>query len=304
MSAAVSVVIACYNASATIAEAIASARAQSFPNLEIVVIDDGSSDDSAAVVAALGREDDRVRLVRQPNGGVASARNRGIEVAQGGYIAFLDADDRWPPQHLAAHIARLEADPSCMVSFGRARFIDALGRETGQRSRLPRRGLAAADFLAGNPCTTCSTMVVRRSLFGTVGTFSPTMRYAEDQEWLLRVMLAGQRIEGAAEPLVDYRINPHGLSAELPRMLEGFEAVLATARRLQPRFAERHGPLARARMLRYAARRALRLDQDPRTARRWLRRALQASPRLLLAEPRATLLTAAAAFLPRGFRHD
>lgn len=97
----ISVVIPLYNKAHTIDAAIASVVAQSFPEWELVVVDDGSRDEGPDVVARWAAADGRIRLIRQPNGGVSAARNHGVRVARSERVAFLDADDVWLPGHLA-----------------------------------------------------------------------------------------------------------------------------------------------------------------------------------------------------------
>jgi glycosyltransferase involved in cell wall biosynthesis len=101
----VSVVIPTYNRAHSIARAIDSVLAQTFPNIELIVVDDGSHDETAAVLARYG---DRICLIRQENRGVSSARNRGIRAAHGNWIAFLDSDDEWRPTKIALQVACLE----------------------------------------------------------------------------------------------------------------------------------------------------------------------------------------------------
>lgn len=293
----ISVVIPFFNAEHTIAEAIDSARAQTVRAIEILVVDDGSSDASASKVRALQVVDPRLRLLSFANGGPSRARNRGTAAATAPLVAFLDSDDRWDAWHLAAHLRRLQARPALALSFSRARFVDAAGIPTGEVVRPKLSGLSPTDILGGNPCTTCSTMVLRKTAFEAIGGFCPGLDHAEDQDLLLRLMAHGAEIEGVPDVLVDYRTSQHGLSADLDRMLAGHERLLETARCLLPEITAGEAALGRARMLRYAARRTLRLGQSPALARERLRRALQASPRLLLAEPRATLLTLAATVL-------
>ena len=109
-----SVVIPCFNAARYISSAIDSVLEQQWPELEIVVVDDGSTDGSADLVAARYPQ---VRLIRQANAGVAEARNRGIREASGRWIAFLDADDLWLPGKLLAQSALLRADPSARMVY-------------------------------------------------------------------------------------------------------------------------------------------------------------------------------------------
>lgn len=117
-----SVVISLYNKEATVERAVRSVLAQDFADFELVVVDDGSTDDGAEVVA--GIEDPRLKLVRQENGGVSRARNRGIKESSGRTVAFLDADDAWEPTFLGA-VARLqEAFPEAgLYATGYRRFL-------------------------------------------------------------------------------------------------------------------------------------------------------------------------------------
>ena len=115
----VSVVIPMYNASRFIGEAIESVFGQSMADLELIVIDDGSTDRGAAVVLAYGRH---VQYMRQPNAGVAAARNAGLELARGEAVAFLDADDAWLPEKLERQLERVDSDPS-VVAVGCGVFV-------------------------------------------------------------------------------------------------------------------------------------------------------------------------------------
>lgn len=96
----ISVITPCYNAAEHIGESVASVFAQTYDNLELVVVDDGSGDDSLALLETLRQQDARLRIVSQPNSGAGPARNRGLREARGEFIAFLDADDYWEPDCL------------------------------------------------------------------------------------------------------------------------------------------------------------------------------------------------------------
>src|SRR5215207_9860716 len=115
----VSVVIPCYNQAHFLGEAIESVLDQSYPNFEIIVVDDGSPDDTSEVA---GRYPE-VRLVRQENRGLAGARNAGLSYSEGEYVVFLDADDRLLPEALEAGLKCLKAHSECAFASGRYRFI-------------------------------------------------------------------------------------------------------------------------------------------------------------------------------------
>jgi glycosyltransferase involved in cell wall biosynthesis len=110
----VTVAIPCHNYGAYVAEAINSALNQSYPRIEVVVVDDGSTDDSAAVVTRFGN---RVRLVRQPNAGLSSARNRAAEAMHGDYVVFLDADDILATDFVTRTFAEFQADADPALAF-------------------------------------------------------------------------------------------------------------------------------------------------------------------------------------------
>ena len=125
----VSVVIPVYNGESFLLEAIGSVRRQGHSPLEIIVVDDGSTDRSAGIATGLG---DAVRYVRQDNMGAAGARNRGIRMATGAVIAFLDADDVWSEHKLALQLAHLRADPSLELVRGYTQRIRLAARDNGE----------------------------------------------------------------------------------------------------------------------------------------------------------------------------
>lgn len=293
-----SIVIACYNSSSTIVETLESALAQTIRDFEIIVVDDGSTDDGPDKISKLAKTEPRLTLIRQSNAGVSASRNRGVRASRGEYVAFLDADDLWDPSYLATHKHRLDSDASLGVSFSVARYIDAKGEDTGQISRPKLIDLHPAEILATNPCTTCSAIVVRRSVIDEVGMFDVTLRRAEDQEWLFRVAISRWKIEGDCVPLIAYRNSVGGLSSNLSEMDQSYREMLDRAMRLRPALVERHRKLAGARMLRYLARRALRLQHGRALSRRYLLRALREGPEIVLKEPKQTVATLVAAFVP------
>jgi glycosyltransferase involved in cell wall biosynthesis len=295
---AVSVVVPCYNAMSTLPQTIASAASQTERDIEIIIVDDGSTDASTAIVEKLAGGDPRIKLVKQANGGVSAARNAGIGAARARIIALLDSDDLWAPEHLQTHVQRLQQEPRLGVSFSPARFIDTVGNVIGC-SQPKLRHINPGDLLVSNPTTTCSTLVIRRDVFKDVGLFRTSIRHNEDQEWLFRVTLSGWRMAGDPTPRVDYRTSPQGLASDLDGMLRGFEMMIVEARKLAPVLVKREEFRARASMLRYLARRAIRLGLPSAVARDYVLRAVRVSPSVLLREPVATFSTLAGALLPR-----
>jgi glycosyltransferase involved in cell wall biosynthesis len=187
-----SVVIPAYNSARFIGEAIESVLAQGHPEIELLVVDDGSTDDTADVVARHGKP---VKLVRQQNSGAAVARNTGMRVARGRYVAFLDADDLWLPGKIDAQLAHLEQHPDvslCCTWFDLLQpdssgtyIVDA---NKSDRNALDGAGyskLTYADLLLDCEVWT-STVVVRRELLDQVGGFDPALRRGQDYDYWLR----------------------------------------------------------------------------------------------------------------------
>lgn len=123
------VVVPACNVEATLPATLASLRTQTHGDFEILVVDDGSTDRTASIARATG--DPRVRLVQQPNRGLAGARNTGIHHARGQYVGFCDADDLWRPGKFAAHGAHLEVNPQFGLSYSGSELIDEAGRSLG-----------------------------------------------------------------------------------------------------------------------------------------------------------------------------
>jgi glycosyltransferase involved in cell wall biosynthesis len=179
----VSVVVPCHNQGHYLGEAIESVLAQSHPELELVVVDDGSEDNSSEVAARYPG----VRRLRQPQSGVAAARNRGLAATRGEYVAFLDADDRLLPRALATGVGELGADPEAAFAAGRPRDIGRGGvvvREARQPlvTRNHYLKLLEECFIWSG-----SSLVYRRGPLEAVGAFNERRRAADDYELYLKL---------------------------------------------------------------------------------------------------------------------
>jgi len=225
----VSVIIPAYNYGRYIAEAIDSALAQTLPPLEVIVVDDGSTDTTAEVLAAYG---DRIVVIRQPNQGVAAARNRGISVARGDTIAFLDADDIWKPRKLELQMARFNANPSLgLVHCGLESFDESGTIETRVETTKGPAARALLRFEPGiNPAA--STIVVPKRVVDEIGGFDIRLPPSEDWDFCYRVATR-YPIEHVAEALVRYRLHGSGIHLNTARMessmLLAFEKAFASA---------------------------------------------------------------------------
>lgn len=199
-----SVVVPAYNVERTLDAAIRSLLDQTFPPLEIVVVDDGSGDATAEIASAFG---DPVRVIRQANGGTAAARNRGISEARGDVVCFLDADDRYAPDRLERIASKLEAEPGLDGVLTDALLVGPKGTRrasdwwpvAADRERLDIR--ARVIFCA---------LAVRREVLGELGPFDSRFRLLEDVEMWLRLVCRGYAIGYLPDPSYVYLLNDEG----------------------------------------------------------------------------------------------
>jgi glycosyltransferase involved in cell wall biosynthesis len=205
----VAAVIPVYNGGAFVAEAIESVLGQTHPVAECIVVDDGSTDPTAEIVARFGG---RVRLIRQANSGVATARNRGAAAASARYVAFLDADDAWAPEKLERQLAAAgELERPGLVLCDLALFDDVTGAALGRAAMRPGPGtLRDMVLFEGVETVSCSsTALLERALFDALGGFDPALSQSADWDLLARALLAGP-VVSVPEPLARYRV--HGAS--------------------------------------------------------------------------------------------
>ncbi len=211
----VSVVIPVLDGERFLAEAIASANAQTYSPVEVIVVDDGSTDRSAEIATALG-----TRLLRRPHRGVSAARNAGIAIARGDLIALLDADDRWPPERLAVLVRRFTRRAELGFVIGRARlFLDP---------GAPRPEWLTDELAAGESVLARQTLVARRESFEKVGGFDESRDICEDFDWLVRAGDAGISYEVLDDVVVEYRV--HDANTGLSRRSELERGLLRALR--------------------------------------------------------------------------
>jgi len=181
----VSVVIIAHNCAEYVAHAMQSVLEQTWTQLELIVVDDGSTDTTPDVVR--GIPDPRVKYVRQNNKGPNAARNEGIRQARGDFIAFLDCDDWWLPEKLEKQLARAIAHPEIGLVYSLAVRVDASGAP-GDRFDSIVEGRVLDRLLLGNCIagSASSAMITRRAI-DAVGTFDESLHYAEDWEYWIRV---------------------------------------------------------------------------------------------------------------------
>jgi glycosyltransferase involved in cell wall biosynthesis len=215
-----SVVIPVYNGARFLDAALASVFAQTYRPIEVIVVDDGSTDTTPAVVARWPQ----VRSVRQENAGVAAARNTGLALAGGDFVALLDADDVWEPDKLARQIAHLDAHPG--LGYVCSRYRNFL--EPGHA----RPDWLSAKQLAEEHIGSLSSFLARKEALARVGPFDP--RDTSDVDWSLRAKEAGVAMGVVEKVLVGRRVHDanitHGLSGGEKLRFMAVRAALARRR--------------------------------------------------------------------------
>lgn len=179
----VSVIIPTYNRKHFLLEAVDSVFAQTYRDLEVIVVDDGSTDGTGE---ALGRHKPRLIYTYQANKGAGAARNRGIELARGEFIAFLDSDDLWLPKKLEIQVAFMDQNPEAQICY-----TDEIWVRKGVRVNPRKKHTKYSGWIYSHCLPLCiispSSALIREEVFGHIGTFDPRLPVCEDYDLWLRV---------------------------------------------------------------------------------------------------------------------
>ncbi len=181
----ISVIIPVYNGEETIKETIYSVLNQTFTNLELIVVNDGSKDSSLSVISSI--KDSRLKVFSFPNAGVAISRNRGIRQANGEFIAFLDADDLWTLDKLEAQLEALQLNPKAAVAYSWVDYINEFGEFLHNGNHITINGNAYKHMLVENVLENGSNPLIRREALTQVGGFNQSLTPAEDWDMWLRL---------------------------------------------------------------------------------------------------------------------
>lgn len=235
-----SVIIPAYNAAQTISATIDSALSQTFRDIEVIVVDDGSSDETAELVRRSAARDPRLRLIHQDNAGVAAARNAGLRAARGSWIAPLDADDLWHEEKIAKQLVRVDSEPSePILVYCWTTEIDADDVIIAHRRDVDRyEGDVVAALITTNFIGNGSVPLIRKDALLQLGGWDPSLRAAGAEgceDWLLYLELAGMGpVLLAPAFLVGYRQQQGAMSRSLSSMTRSFQQTLAEARQKYP----------------------------------------------------------------------
>lgn len=297
-----SIIVPAYNVAPYVSAAVLSALDQTFADLEVVVVDDGSTDATPEILRTIEiqRQDPRLRIIRQPNGGLSAARNTAIAAARGDFIGLLDADDLWAPEKAERHLAVMQQDPGIGITFSDSLYLTEEGRPTGMVLTSGRRRPSLHDMIRRNHVGNGSAPIVRRRCFQDVGDFRTDLKSCEDYEMWCRVLRAGYRAVHLNEPLTYYRLRGTSLSFNFEKFLQNADRAMDYLRANMPHVPPRVFRAGHAEHYRIAAWKAVSSGQT-RVGLRLLTKALRLRPSLIVTDWRA-IGTAVALLTPAGSR--
>ena len=205
----ISVIMPCYNMEKYISDSIMSVRQQTYPNWELLIVDDNSTDATASVVENHCRQDTRIQCTVKPNhSGIADTRNQCLKMAKGRYLAFLDSDDVWHPEKLERQL-QFMTERNIGFSYSSYDCIDETGKPL--EKSVKTAGNLDYDAYANNTIIGCSTVMVDKSIVGEV--VVPNFRTSEDTATWLNILKKGFLAYAIDEPLTSYRIRQHSASS-------------------------------------------------------------------------------------------
>jgi len=227
----VTVITAYYNRPEYIRESIESALAQTHAPVEVIVVDDGSTEDAHRVLRAIPG----TTIIRQPNAGVAAARNRGLAAARGEYVIFLDHDDRLMPDAIVSHLRAIQSDatpaksksgkPKAGLVFGALRQIDGAGQiKSAPYVCAPRRNYFLS-MLQGNPIHCPAAAMILREAMLAVGGMDPDVAPGDDLDLYLRIARQ-YRVVRHTDLTAEYRLHSENVSHNYAKMMRATERVL------------------------------------------------------------------------------
>jgi glycosyltransferase involved in cell wall biosynthesis len=231
MEPSVSVILPVYNAAPFVTEAVASVDAQSWPDLRLVIVDDGSTDATprrlAEIAEAWDRPTSEIEIVTQTNAGAGAARNTALSHAVGEFVVFMDADDVLHPGLIDRLVSALRADPAADLVFPDHRYIDASSAPTGFTGHSPPGRFEAVDLVIDNPIHSATGVMARRDAVVRSGGFDPTLRACIDLDlWVRIACLRPGNIVPVGEVLADYRKNEGQITSDWERMEAGWSRVV------------------------------------------------------------------------------
>ncbi|MFN6535114.1 MAG: glycosyltransferase [Nostoc sp. EkiNYC01] len=227
----ISVIIPAYNSESTISHTINSVLNQTFTNLELIVINDGSQDSTLDIVTQI--QDPRIKVFSYPNGGGNVSRNRGLHLADGEFVSFLDADDLWTPDKLESQLKALQENLTAKVAYSWTDYIDANGKFVLSGKRINLNGDVYETLLVTNFLENGSNPLICRKALITLGGFDESLTAAQDWDMWLRL---ASKFNFICVPSVQilYRISANSVSSNLVRQEKACLQLLERAYKERP----------------------------------------------------------------------
>ena len=205
----VSVIMPCYNMASYVADSIKSVVAQTYPHWELLIVDDASTDKTVSIIESYVQTDSRIRLaIKTQNSGIADTRNQCIQMAQGQFLAFLDADDIWHPEKLEKQL-NFMFEKNVGFTYSTYDWIDEEGNTLNRF--INTIGNLDYETYLRNTIIGCSTVMVNKAITGEV--VVPKFRTSEDTATWLDILRKGFLAYAIDEPLVSYRIRRKSASS-------------------------------------------------------------------------------------------
>jgi glycosyltransferase involved in cell wall biosynthesis len=277
----ISVIIPVYNGEKTIRKTIKSVLNQTFSDLELIVINDGSQDSTLDIVKNLS--DSRLQLFSYSNAGQAISRNRGIKQASGEYISFIDADDLWTSDKLERQLAALQNHPDAAVAYSWCNHIDAEDKVLRPGSRIIANGNIYPQLLVANFLENGSNPLIRRQALTEVGEFEASLSPAEDWDLWLRLAAKYQFIT-VPSPQVLYRVSASSASSNIMKMELVCLQVIERAFSQAPKSLQHLNQYSLANLYKYLLYKILECSSEQKTRRKsvkFLWQAVKNDPSLL-----------------------
>lgn len=236
----ISVIVPAYNAERTLLPTLESVQRQTFTDFELIVINDGSSDRTLELLEQIAEP--RLKVFSYSNGGLPTARNRGIAHATGEYITFLDADDLWTPDKLELQLVALQQHPQAGLAYSWTYYMDEQGASFHRCQPVNFTGNVYPQLLIGNFLDSGSNPLIRRQAIATAGEFEPTLKSCEDWDYWLRIAAKWEFVV-VPKAQIYYRRTVGAMSSKIEVMEKyhlividrAFQAAPAQLQYLKPR---------------------------------------------------------------------
>jgi glycosyltransferase involved in cell wall biosynthesis len=280
----VSIIVCVYNGQEFLGAALDSVLAQTYPQFELIAIDDGSTDGSADVLN--GYADSRFRVLHQENRGAALALDLGLKAATGEFVAFLDQDDLWEKDKLAVHADLLSRRPVIDLTFSWFRYVDRTGRSIGLRRKRYYGTFTFQSLLTDFAIGATSNVVVRRNAIEKAGGVDPAFPGMYDLDLFLRIaLLAQHNITAIPAELMLYRRHGRQITRDFASLQCEWERVVSKMARLAPEVVSSVEGRARSNASRFFARLAYEYGNYGK-AMQYVGKGFKCAPVRFLTDPR------------------